>query len=129
MSKYQNPAIYIDADRHRVRIFKSTLKQLGNPAYIQLLVNPSALCIAILPSATTNKSLSHKVNFKSRSYEITSKYFVKKLLALYSPIEKSSKIKIEGHYSETYNTAVFPLMNAVQISTEMEGTANDRTCN
>lgn len=116
MSKSQNPAIYIDATRNRVRIFKRTIRQLGNPAYIQLLVNPVTQCIAVLPSDATNKSLSHKVNLNTRSYEINSKFFVEKLLELYSPISHFNKVKIEGHYSEAQNTAFFPLMNAVCIS-------------
>lgn len=120
MSKSQNPAIYIDATRSRVRIFKSTIKQLGNPAYIQLLVNPATQCIAVLPSDTTNKSLSHKVNLTAGSYEINSKCFVEKLLELYSPVSRFNKVKIEGYYSKTQNTAFFPLMNAVFTSDKTE---------
>lgn len=120
MYKSQKPAICIDAARNRVRIFKRTIRQLGNPAYIQLLVNPVTQCIAVLPSDTANKSLSHKVNLSTRSYEINSKRFVGRLLELYSPVSNLNKVKIEGYYSETRNTAFFPLTNAVCISDSTE---------
>lgn len=125
MSKSQSPAIYIDAKRNRVRIFKRTIKQLGNPTYIQLLVNPFTQCIAVLPSDTTNKSLSHKVNLNTGSYEINSKYFVEKLLDLYSPVSHFNKVKIEGYYSETQNTAFFPLVNAFFISDDAKDIYNE----
>lgn len=40
----------IDLKRSRFRIFKKTLNLLGNPSYIQFLVNPEELFIAILGS-------------------------------------------------------------------------------
>lgn len=120
MSSNQNPAIYIDAKRNRVRILKRTLTMLGNPEYIQLLVNPISQCIAVLPSEDPNKSLSHKVNFKTNSYEINSKIFIEQLLSLYSPIAGAYKIRIEGRYAQKQNTAFFSLSNAICISDNIE---------
>lgn len=42
------PAIMsIDTKRGRIRIHKAVLHQLGDPQYIQLLVNPSDMVVAV----------------------------------------------------------------------------------
>ncbi len=35
-----HPLICIDFKKNRIRIHRNTLRQIGNPEYIQLLVNP-----------------------------------------------------------------------------------------
>ena len=41
------PILCIDLKKNRIRIHKQTLRLLGNPEYIQLLVNPDIHMIAI----------------------------------------------------------------------------------
>ena len=51
MDSIDNSAMMtIDLKRNRFRIHKATLKKLGNPRYIQFLINPEELIIAILGS-------------------------------------------------------------------------------
>lgn len=51
MSSADNIAtMTLDIKRNRFRIHKSTLKKLGNPQYIQFLINPEEMFIAILGS-------------------------------------------------------------------------------
>ena len=51
MSSADNIAtMTLDIKRNRFRIHKSTLKKLGNPLYIQFLINPEEMFIAILGS-------------------------------------------------------------------------------
>lgn len=38
----------IDARRNRIRIYRQTLYGIGDPAYVQFLVNPEELYIAVL---------------------------------------------------------------------------------
>ncbi|MDD3227834.1 MAG: hypothetical protein PHE09_01330 [Oscillospiraceae bacterium] len=40
----------LDVKRSRIRLYRSTLRALGDPAYIQFLINPEDLYIAILGS-------------------------------------------------------------------------------
>ena len=40
----------LDMKRNRIRIYRATLRALGDPAYIQFLINPEELYIAILGS-------------------------------------------------------------------------------
>ena len=51
MDSADNSAIMtIDLSRGRFRVHKSTLNKMGNPQYVQFLVNPEEMLIAILGS-------------------------------------------------------------------------------
>ena len=55
-----HPLICIDFKKNRIRIHRNTLRQIGNPEYIQLLVNPEQKMIGIKASCAEDK-LAHKV--------------------------------------------------------------------
>ena len=55
-----HPLICIDFKKNRIRIHRNTLRQIGNPEYIQLLVNPDQKMIGIKASCAEDK-LAHKV--------------------------------------------------------------------
>ena len=42
-----HPLICIDFKKNRIRIHRNTLRQIGNPEYIQLLVNPDQKMIGV----------------------------------------------------------------------------------
>lgn len=48
-----HPLICIDFKKNRIRIHRNTLRQIGNPEYIQLLVNPDQKMIGIKASSTS----------------------------------------------------------------------------
>ena len=62
-----HPLICIDFKKNRIRIHRNTLRQIGNPEYIQLLVNPDQKMIGIKASCAVEK-LAHKVKHYSGSY-------------------------------------------------------------
>ena len=68
------PAIFIDQKKYRIRIYKRTLHMLGDPKFIQLLINPEDLLI-IVRAANQSGSMTHRIaleNFVSKqSYELT----------------------------------------------------------
>lgn len=41
------PSIVVDYRKNRIRIHKNTLHELGNPAFVQLLVNPKERSLAV----------------------------------------------------------------------------------
>ena len=49
----ERPAILIDLKKYRIRIHKNTLRSIGDPNYILLLVNPEEHTLAILRSDRT----------------------------------------------------------------------------
>lgn len=59
----QNPTLCIDLKKNRIRIHKLTLHLLGDPDYIQLLVNPATNCIAI-QRCRQYDHLSHHVSLQ-----------------------------------------------------------------
>ena len=71
-----HPLICIDFKKNRIRIHRNTLRQIGNPEYIQLLVNPDQKMIGIKASCAEDK-LAHKVKdyfvINGNSYELYSR--------------------------------------------------------
>lgn len=65
MSDQPTIAIHISVDmkKYRIRVHKSTLHQLGDPPYIQLLINPSACVVAVKSvSRASSKDQTHRVS-------------------------------------------------------------------
>ena len=48
--KQTQALLTLDPVRNRIRIHRQTIRLLGNPAYVQFLVNPEELYIAVLGS-------------------------------------------------------------------------------
>ena len=69
------PILSIDLKKNRIRIHKRTLHLLGNPEYIQLLVNPDDRTIAIMKGISSDV-LAHRVYYdrikKGQSCELYS---------------------------------------------------------
>lgn len=65
-----HPLICIDFKKNRIRIHRNTLRQIGNPEYIQLLVNPDQKMIGIKASCAEDKlaHIRHRVVFLCRRY-------------------------------------------------------------
>lgn len=76
------PMITIDLKKYRVRVHSCTLRSLGNPAYLRLLVNPEGPVIA-LQSSLSADGLTHRVSSRARSgqrpYEVYSQTLVQAL--------------------------------------------------
>ena len=63
------PVLCIDLKKNRIRIHKLTLHMLGDPEYIQLLVNPQDSMIAIRKSVRKDY-LAHRVRYELYSTEL-----------------------------------------------------------
>lgn len=105
----QLPSLSIDLKKNRIRIHKKTLYMLGNPNYIQILVNPVKRTLAILPSVSEDH-LAHKINWiylddSSKSYELYSKALIKTINSLH--IWESKQIyRIDGIAVTTNDSTV-----------------------
>ena len=112
----QNPtvSIAIDLKKYRIRLHKPTLHLLGDPDFVQLLVNPTSKVVAIkgTPLPFSNDSvhrISKKVLKSDNSVEIYSRLFIEKLVEV-SEIQKSSHlIVLTGEIISSESMAVFPL--------------------
>ena len=104
----------VDTKKYGIRIHKALFRQLGEPRYIQLLVNPDEGVVAI---QTVEKEMSggqtHRIIEKrmlsENSYEIYSRSFVRKLRELEPGIEEGGAYRLTGSIIPSRKIAVFPL--------------------
>lgn len=92
------PMIVIDSKNSRIRIHRSTLHLLGDPEYIQLLVNPERLILAILPGRelkTANAVRWDKIA-ESKSCELYSKIFIRQLGRICPNWKENGKYRLYG---------------------------------
>lgn len=86
MNNVKKPVIFIDHRKKRIRIHRSTLKLLGDPKYIQILVNPERTTLAIrrckktdivalkLPCRKSDSCELYSTNLVSLFYDVCSKW-------------------------------------------------------
>lgn len=110
----QPVAMTIDLKKNRIRVHKTTLHMMGDPGYLQLLVNPGEMLVAIRGVNKPHLSDSlHRVSpgklRSDNSYEIYSMAFI---AALYSLIGKQNQgylLHLSGKVLPTKDAAVFSL--------------------
>lgn len=112
------PAIFIDMKKGRIRIHQSTLQLLGNPSYIQLLVNPAAKMIAVKKTIGSDH-LSHRIpedSLQRHKYcELYSRNFLKALRNASSRWEEKETYRIYGTLIEANQLVQFSMEDSIQI--------------
>lgn len=105
-------AISVDIKKSRIRIYRTTLTQLGLPKYIQLLVNPNDRMIAVRGLDKRCKE-SHIVSFSHMrtdySYELYSKELITTLMSLRQDLEGDCTYKLTGEVYPDSKVALFSL--------------------
>lgn len=119
----------IDLKKYRIRIHKATIHQLGDPKYIQILVNPKTMVVAIRSvEKEFNGAQAHKVNIhrmkSDNSYEIYSRTFTAKLCEIIKGLEDNYSYRIFGNFLPAHNAAVFSLKTIKRIEA-LENSDND----
>ena len=112
--------ISIDLRRYGIRLHRSALRNLGDPKYIQLLVNPVDGIVAI---RTAERSLSgdqvHRIIEKrwqsDSGYEIYSKSFVLKLSDIAGGLDDGYSYRLQGQTIPAEKIAVFPLRTLQKV--------------
>ena len=114
MSDHNSPTVLLSVDikKYRIRIHKATLHLLGDPPYIQLLINPSSSIVALKSvSRSTSKDQAHRVPKKtlrsSNSVEIYSKYFIDKLIELVPDLTDGNCYHMTGTIIPSEKMAAF----------------------
>ncbi|OON87457.1 hypothetical protein BXO88_04080 [Oribacterium sp. C9] len=116
----QPVSITIDIKKRRLRIFKSTLHNLGDPPYIQLLINPDCLVVAIKSISHSFKGdQTHKVSKRTlhsdNCVEICSKSFIEKLIEISPNLDRSFNYRMNGEIVPDEKLAVFSLKGLTRI--------------
>ena len=110
--------IAVDFKKNRLRIHKYTLGHLGNPDYLQLLVNPKGMQIAIYGDDQKTRD-GHRVNLKKltpdNSYELYSKALFIQLRRLIPLLDAECTYRLTGNILQKENIALFPLSTLQKI--------------
>lgn len=114
-------ALSIDMKKSRLRIHKTTLNQLGNVGYIQLLVNPIGKILAVRGSEIRCKdshSLARVQLNPDNCFELYSKMLVAKIMSLRPDLDEECTYRIPGEAHTGDNIAFFPLhsMQKVEVT-------------
>ncbi len=116
------PSTYLSVDlkKNRLRIHKNCLHQMGDPPYIQLLVNPESMAVAIRAVDFDAPELqAHKIS-QSRmasdfSHEIYSLSFVSELCSLLGDLDTNCTYRITGAVIPEKRLAVFSLKTLKRV--------------
>ena len=108
------PRVVIDVSKYRIRIHRSTIKSLGNPEYVQLLVNPTEKTMAILPTDRNDKK-AHRIKYNNHSFEIYSMLFVESICKLTNKFESGNRYTICGRFIPEKKLALFNLDKAEKV--------------
>ena len=106
-------ALIIDMKKFRIRIHRPTLRAIGNPKLIQLLVNPEKRAVAIravgqeVPDDQVHRIVQRRLQTEN-SYEIYSRSFILKLMQIVGDIEPDV-YRLSGGVSSELGTAIFSL--------------------
>ena len=92
---------------------------LGDPDYIQLLVNPKSGLIAIRKSSSIDH-YKHRIRpqfFTSDNcYELTSKLLLENICTLFADFDKSHSYRIIGTFNQKECLAQFALKDSIPIT-------------
>ena len=115
---HHSPVVVFDMRRNRIRIHKQTLHLLGNPYYVQLLVNPHNQTIAIRCSNSRDR-LAHKIKWKliaeKQCCELYSKYLLTTFCDIFIHLDCTQAYRITGKIYAKERLAYFDLKNATSI--------------
>ena len=110
--------LLIDLKKCRIRIHRNTMKILGDPQYVMLLVNPVERSIALYKSDASEKR-AHKIPGPRKSgrqeYEFYSRSIVRNLSNLNEHWHEPSKYRMNGEYVANEGVVVFRMEQAEQI--------------
>lgn len=114
--EYEEASIALDLKYYRMRIYRSTLQRLGEPKYIQFLVNPSKKRMGIC-SADTMKmpDQTSRIDWrylKNKSYiELKSKRFLLALCSEIPEMQMGHSYRLSGVIIPSEKIVIFPLEN------------------
>ena len=100
LTKPREPSLLLDLQNNLIRIHRNTLSLLGNPEYIQILVNPDTALIAIR-GCNKDDYRSERIRWdtlrdNNKSCEFYSKSLIK-------TIRKSSLMRLRCYHTEDDN--------------------------
>ena len=116
-----NLKILIDMKQTRIRIHKSTLRALGNPRWLSLVINPEEHTLGIMPGTAEDKT-AHRVSslvYRTKdSCELHSAVLIRALLDLCPEWQNRGKYSLTGSLIQEANMVLFDMRPAVFEETD-----------
>ena len=113
------PILSFDLRKNRIRIHKQTLHMMGDPEYIQLLVNPDTQIIAVRKSIRED-NLAHKVSkaqlTSKNCYELYSKILVHQLCKVNTDWDRNETYRIYGELIPEQGVARFNMTETILLT-------------
>lgn len=120
--KEQIAYLTLDVKRCRFRIFRSTLRALGNPTYIQFLINPEDLYLAILGSelplhgGTANRvKLPSLKEDPKLSVEFYSTALLEGIYGIFGVLDRNYNYCLTGEIDQVNRVAYFSMRSLKRI--------------
>ncbi|MCC8014012.1 MAG: hypothetical protein LIO87_02360 [Eubacterium sp.] len=109
------PSLCIDLKKNRIRIHRHTLRLLGNPKYIQILVNPSDGKIALRKSDRKDY-LAHKIYHSTEDcIEIYSSALIENLMAVNENLIFNRSYRLYGNIDVRSEMVLFSIKESILI--------------
>ena len=112
----------LDMKRNRIRIYRATLRALGDPAYIQFLINPEELYIAILGSeiplsgGTANRVKIPNSRLDGKlSVEVYSAALLDGIYSIFGVLDREYNYRLTGEIDQVNRVAYFSLRTLKRI--------------
>lgn len=111
------PAILVDLKKYRIRIHKNTLRSIGYPNYVLLLVNPEERTLAVLRSERSDPS-AYRITAASlnKSVELYSRSLVNNLRNVCSEWKDNQSYRMYGEVIPSEGMARFLMSAAVLVN-------------
>lgn len=117
------PTLSVDLKKKRIRIHKVTLHLLGDPEYIQLLVNPLNHTIA-LRKCIQEDYLAHRIRKEQLTgkncYELYSTDFVNTLCKVNTTWDANEAYRIYGVFFQNEGLVSFDMNATIPLSKQQE---------
>lgn len=120
MSEKKSPVIFIDQRKMRIRIHKVTLQMLGDPTYIQILINRQKLMLAI-KSCDKRSRCALRITQKTKdSCELYSTNLITLFYDICSKWDSVSQYRLYGKLVPSKGLVYFKMEDG-EIYNEQEG--------
>ena len=110
------PAISVDLKKHRIRIHKNTLRSIGNPDYVLLLVNPEDRTLAILRSNRFDPRAHHIIMTTRTAIELYSRSLTKSLRDICSTWQDNQSYRMYGKTILVEGVAQFHMDDSILVN-------------
>jgi hypothetical protein len=115
----KRPVILVDLKKDRIRIHKNTLRAIGIPNYVLLLVNPDERTLAVLRSDRSDPRAHHIPSAPleiQRTYELYSRSLIKNLRDVCRDWNDSQSYRMYGEVIQNENMVRFNMSDAILVN-------------